>query len=171
MKRPISEATLKRRRKQIRNERKNQMRKPISKALRLQVYDKYDGRCAYCGKPLKPEEMQVDHILAYASCDNFGETTVRDKVRDMVADGSMNAIENLMPACRACNFYKSTDDIEGFRRRLLTELEHTCRSSFQTRLAMQYGMITYTAWSGEFYFEKIEKQKENSSFDFIKNCK
>jgi 5-methylcytosine-specific restriction endonuclease McrA len=166
MKRPISEATLKRRRKQIRNERKNQMRKPISKALRLQVYEKYDGHCAYCGKPLKPEEMQVDHIYPYGRVD-YGDP----KAMQMVDDGSMNAIENLMPACRACNFYKSMDNIEGFRRRLLTELEHTCRATFQTRLAMQYGMITYTAWSGEFYFEKIEKQKENASFDFIKNCK
>ncbi len=142
------------------------MRKPISKALRLQVYEKYDGHCAYCGKPLKPEEMQVDHIYPYGRVD-YGDP----KAMQMVDDGSMNAIENLMPACRACNFYKSMDNIEGFRRRLLTELEHTCRATFQTRLAMQYGMITYTAWSGEFYFEKIEKQKENASFDFIKNCK
>lgn len=142
------------------------MRKPISKALRLQVYDKYDGHCAYCGKPLKPEEMQVDHIYPYGRVD-YGDP----KAMQMVDDGSMNAIENLMPACRACNFYKSMDNIEGFRRRLLTELEHTCRSSFQTRLAMQYGMITYTVWSGEFYFEKREKEKQNASFEYVKKCK
>ncbi len=142
------------------------MRKPISKALRLQVYDKYDGHCAYCGKPLKPEEMQVDHIYPYGRVD-YGDP----KAMQMVDDGSMNAIENLMPACRACNFYKSMDNIEGFRRRLLTELEHTCRATFQTRLAMQYGMITYTAWSGEFYFEKREKEKQNASFEYVKNCK
>ncbi|MBR4620548.1 MAG: HNH endonuclease [Salinivirgaceae bacterium] len=142
------------------------MRKPISKALRLQVYEKYDGHCAYCGKPLKPEEMQVDHIYPYGRVD-YGDP----KAMQMVDDGSMNAIENLMPACRACNFYKSMDNIEGFRRRLLTELEHTCRATFQTRLAMQYGMITYTAWSGEFYFEKREKEKQNVSFEYVKNCK
>lgn len=30
---------------------------------RMLVYDKYGGRCAYCGRELRPDEMQVDHIV------------------------------------------------------------------------------------------------------------
>ena len=41
-------------------------RKPISKAMRQKVYDKYDGHCAYCGRKIKMREMQVDHIIPIA---------------------------------------------------------------------------------------------------------
>ena len=38
-------------------------RKPIPKSLRLKVYDKYRGHCAYCGKEIVMKDMQVDHII------------------------------------------------------------------------------------------------------------
>lgn len=134
-------------------------RKPISKKLRLEVYNKYQGHCAYCGREIKLQEMQVDHIvpLAYSI---YGPREKAEKVCQMFDDESINSIKNLMPACRACNFYKGINDIERFRERIKSELEHTCRQSFQTRLAMQYGMIKYVSWEGVFYFEKIEKEKE-----------
>lgn len=133
-------------------------RKAVSKKMRLQVYNKYQGRCAYCGREIKLQEMQVDHIipLAYSI---YGPKEQANKVREMFEDGSINSLENLMPACRACNFYKGINDTERFRERIKSELEHTCRQSFQTRLAMQYGMIKYTPWDGVFYFEKIEKEE------------
>ena len=36
--------------------------KAIPKKIRQQVYDKYNGRCAYCGCKLEYKDMQVDHI-------------------------------------------------------------------------------------------------------------
>lgn len=129
-------------------------RKPLSKAIRQQVYQKYNGHCAYCGKEIKITEMQVDHIIPI-SHSIYGPRQEAEKVRQMFADGSINEIDNLMPACRACNFYKGMGNIEQFRQRILEQLSHSCRSSFQTRLAMQYGMITYKPWDGKFYFEKL----------------
>ena len=115
-------------------------RKPIPKATRQQVYDKYHGHCAYCGRKIEMKEMQVDHIIPIAySC--YGPRDKAEEVRKMFEDESINAIGNLMPACRACNFYKSINDIERFRNRIKSELDHTCRHSFQTRLAMQYGIM------------------------------
>ena len=129
-------------------------RKPISKAMRKMVYEKYHGHCAYCGKEIEMKDMQVDHItpIAYSI---YGPRQQAEKVRQMFEDGSINGIDNLMPACRACNFYKGINDIEHFRQRIFSELDHTCRSSFQTRLAMQYGMIEYKTWDGKFYFETV----------------
>lgn len=134
------------------------MRKPLLKALRQQVYNKYNGHCAYCGKEIKMSEMQVDHATAFAQ-QWYAKKEKCDEVKQMIADDSINNIDNLMPACRACNFYKGINDIDGLRRRILTDLEHTCRSTFQTRLAMQYGMIEYKPWDGKFYFEKGGKKK------------
>ncbi len=34
----------------------------MTKAKRFQVYNKYGGRCAYCGKKIEYKDMQVDHI-------------------------------------------------------------------------------------------------------------
>lgn len=130
-------------------------RKPISKATRRLVYEKYAGHCAYCGRELKMNEMQVDHIIPVMKS-YYGIKEDALKVRQMIEDGSFNSIDNFMPSCRACNYYKSMSDIEGLRRRILTELEHTCRSTFQTKLAMQYGIIEYKEWDGKFYFEKVK---------------
>jgi 5-methylcytosine-specific restriction endonuclease McrA len=38
-------------------------RKAISKKMRLEVYNKYNGHCAYCGKELEYKDMQVDHLI------------------------------------------------------------------------------------------------------------
>ena len=136
-------------------------RKTISKSMRQQVYDKYHGHCAYCGRKIEMKEMQVDHIIPIAySC--YGPRDKAEEVRKMFEDESINAIGNLMPACRACNFYKGINDIERFRNRIKSELDHTCRQSFQTRLAMQYGIIKYEPWDGKFYFER---QQENDFDD------
>lgn len=133
-------------------------RKQIPKAIRQQVYNKYNGRCAYCGKEIAYKDMQVDHIIPIAhSC--YGPRDKAEKVRKMFEDGSINAIDNLMPACRACNFYKGINDIEGFRNRIKSELDHTCRASFQVRLAMQYGILEYKPWDGKFYFERLKVEK------------
>lgn len=112
--------------------------KPIPKSLREEVYKKYDGHCAYCGKELEYKDMQVDHVKS---------VYLNEGVQD-------DSIDNLMPSCRMCNYYKDILDIDNFRRKIREELSHTCQSSFQTRLAMKYGMITYTDWDGKFYFEK-----------------
>lgn len=34
------------------------------KRIRELVYQKYDGHCAYCGREIAMEDMQVDHIIS-----------------------------------------------------------------------------------------------------------
>ena len=38
-------------------------RKPLKKLEREQVYLKYNGHCAYCGKNIAYKDMQVDHLV------------------------------------------------------------------------------------------------------------
>lgn len=35
----------------------------ISKSKREEVYQKYNGHCAYCGREIAYKDMQVDHFL------------------------------------------------------------------------------------------------------------
>lgn len=86
-------------------------RKAISKAMRQQVYDSLNGHCGYCGCKITIKEMQVDHIEA---------VYLHEKELEAGKAQEINSIENYMPACRACNFYKSTMSVEKFRKQLET---------------------------------------------------
>lgn len=131
------------------------IRKAISKAQRIKIYEKYNGHCAYCGCAIKLEEMQVDHLVA------VGRVFYSDKEADeMMRNGEINKDANLMPSCRQCNFYKSMEDIEAFRNILKNVLQRTCINTFQAKLALKYGMISQHEWDGIFYFEKLNDHKQ-----------
>lgn len=117
-------------------------RKPISKKLREQVYQKYNGHCAYCGCELEIKDMQVDHVLSVARA-----KWIKDEL-------DLNNIDNLMPSCRSCNYYKDTCSIETFRKNLSTLMERV-RKQYIFRLAEKYGMVQEMNWDGKFYFEKV----------------
>ena len=116
-------------------------RKSISKATRQKVYEKYGRRCAYCGCRLTMKEMQVDHINAVYTHEN---------------DAGLNDIENLMPACRACNFYKSTFGIEEFRKRIETTLNRLEKLLIY-RIAKKYELVRQSGTHVEFWFEKLNR--------------
>ena len=120
-------------------------RKPISKKLREQVYKKYNGHCAYCGCELEIKDMQVDHVLSVARA-----KWIKDEL-------NLNNIDNLMPSCRACNYYKDTYSIETFRKNLSTLMERV-RKQYIFRLAEKYGMVQEMNWDGKFYFEKVNDE-------------
>lgn len=122
--------------------------KPITKAKRIEVWNKYDHHCAYCGYKLEYKDMQVDHINSvYTRCDYKKEKTLDE----------INEIDNLMPACRQCNLYKSTFDLEEFRNRLTSVMMKNLQKTFQYRLALKYGLIKENINPIEFYFEKLIK--------------
>lgn len=115
-------------------------RKQIAQKIRKQVYQKYNGHCAYCGCKLEYKDMQVDHVISV-----YGK------------DGS-NDLDNLMPTCRMCNFYKSTFSLEEFRKQLET-MHERLRKPFIYRLALKYGLIEEHKKKIEFFFER-EKENE-----------
>lgn len=107
----------------------------FSKKIRQQVYDKYGGHCAYCGREIAYKDMQVDHIhpLYY---------------------GGDNDIVNLNPACRMCNFRKGTLYIENFRKEILYQVEGVCKT-FQGRMSLAYGLLQRIDKPIVFYFETL----------------
>ena len=108
----------------------------FGKDVRIAVHAKCHGHCAYCGTPITMREMQIDHVTA-------------------LDRGGDNSLSNLLPACRQCNFYKSTLDLEQFRRELMNTLPRRTSQLFNVRLAIKYGYyIVGNGWDGLFYFEK-----------------
>lgn len=115
-------------------------RKPISKIVRQHVYEKYNGHCAYCGCELDIKDMQVDHL----------DSVYRAECEGREVD---NSIDNFMPACRQCNFYKGTSTIYEFRKKI-TNLKRTALIAFQVRLAQKYGIMRAQSYKGKVFVYK-----------------
>ena len=109
-------------------------RKALSKEMRAQVYAMYGGHCAYCGKEVDITEMQVDHVQA-------------------VYLGGNDEMENYRPACRQCNFYKSTMSTEGLREQL-SLIPGRLEKLLTFRLALAHGLVRITGKPVKFYFEE-----------------
>ena len=112
-------------------------RKSLSKNMRREVYEMYGGHCAYCGREIDIKEMQVDHVQS-------------------VYLGGEDERSNYRPACRSCNFYKSTMSVEGLREQLGL-IAGRLEKLFIFRLALAYGLIQLTGRPVKFYFEGHER--------------
>lgn len=127
---------------------------------RQKIHEKYNGRCAYCGCEITIKEMQVDHVIPQS---NFYWHTRANNyfVPDFLKHvDEVNHPDNLMPTCRACNFYKGEFSLSTFRNQLATTLKANIEKPFQFRLGLKYGMVEIKEWDRKFYFEKkLNKQQ------------
>ena len=124
-------------------------RKPISKKEREEIYNKTNGRCAYCGTEIDFKGFHADHIKPVRKYENNPD------------DESMEHIDNKLPACRSCNLYKSTLELEEFREYLQGLLDRLAKQHVIYNIAKRYGMITEIRDPITFYFEKLQNEQEN----------
>ena len=112
-------------------------RRRLTDAERRAVYAKTNGRCAYCGRKMTFGEMAVDHVV---SLHNRG------------ADD----LSNMVPACRACNYYKRGSNPDGFRRKLKRAFAKDVKCAFVEELER-----SYDGWDGVFYFERRQGDNDD----------
>lgn len=146
--------------------------KTVPKKIRKQVFNKYDGHCAYCGCKLTLKEMQVDHMYSvyHAELNKNEEAVSVDDLEDVKGNvkylrekaSHVDDIENLMPACRQCNFYKGAMDLEFFRHALETTLYTNTIKPFQFRLAEKYDLVKKSPHKILFYFEKVDNKTNDT---------
>lgn len=116
-------------------------RRKLSVAERQEVYDKMHGHCAYCGTKITIKQMQVDHVIPLDGWSQKGTDT----------------LDNMFPACRSCNHYKSRSTLEGFRK-MLEHMPHVLmRDSVTYKNAVRYGLVSPTPRPIVFYFEKARE--------------
>ena len=99
------------------------------------VYEKYGGRCAYCGNSIEFKDMQVDHIFPQrlGGTDDFG---------------------NLNPSCRLCNHYKRANKLETFRS-MIEAIPRKLDKIYIYRVGKRYGLVEDDIIPVQFYFEKV----------------
>lgn len=125
--------------------------KAVPKKTRMALYEKYNHRCAYCGCGLEYKDMQVDHVKSVYANTDFKQTMTEEE---------MYSEENLLPACRQCNFYKSTMTLEDFRERIRITMMDNLQKNFGYRLALKYGLIEENPKDIVFYFETLNGNSE-----------
>lgn len=119
-------------------------RKQFSRTTKEVVLHKFGDRCSYCGCPLTIKTMQVDHVCPV---DIYGDN---------------HGIDNLLPSCRCCNFFKSNDSITSFRRHLMRMVGTMHRRDSLFRMMERFGFIDITRPPVHFWFEEYLEGRETA---------
>ena len=118
----------------------------FGKKMREAVYAKYDGHCAYCGRPIEIKDMQVDHFRPLRAWDG--------------GDAGSSDLSNLMPSCRMCNHYKRANSLETFRR-YIAEIPRKLRENYIYKVGVVYGNVVENVKQIKFYFEEMEEKEQD----------
>jgi len=138
----------------------------ISKNLRLRVYNKYGGRCAYSGTVLK-DDWQVDHYYPVRYCESVLPSVLPKIAEKEITDP--NVFHNLMPAQRIINHYKRALLPDEFRTWYLGGLHERLQKlpknprvkksirhkAYLLEVAAYFNITPQQPFSGVFYFERL----------------
>jgi len=114
---------------------------------RLEIYNKYQGHCAYCGRKITFKQMQVDHYWPkYLAHFQPGQKNHRP--------------DNLMPSCQKCNIHKHRMKPEEWRLELARQVT-MLRKNAQFNRALIFGQIEITEKPIIFYFEQLNRRIKN----------
>ncbi len=152
----------------------------MKKSDRQKVYDKFGGRCAYCGNELvkgwhvdeiEPVIRNKKWVAAHwgegeKETSDCNKETHPDKIFRKWIDGKFVSagcefpenfrVENQNPACASCNINKHSGSLEDFRKLIVGFMKHLNEVSTQYKIAKRYGLITETNIEVKFYFETIK---------------
>lgn len=119
-------------------------RKTISKKVRIEIYNKYNGHCAYCGKKIDYKDMQVDHLIP-----------VQRERWKRYSEEEIECFENYMPACRRCNHYKRAHSLEVFRKMIEEIPAKLFRDNYIYKVGLDYSLLETHEHKIKFFFEQV----------------
>lgn len=120
----------------------------IKKEVRIEVFNKFNQKCAYCGCLISFEKFHIDHIKPIFRGYKDGEIGIQK---------GTNTIENLNPSCASCNSSKSTFSIEKWRKELELKASRIRRDSSTFRILERFNLVAQVNEKVFFYFEKNER--------------
>lgn len=132
----------------------------MKKADRQKIFDKYGGKCAYCGYELQ-KGWHVDEVepirrgRLYVKDDN-GMRLYKDGeavTKPTIMHPERLHLDNQNPACASCNINKHSESLEQFRKNIAAYMKHLNEISTQYKIAKRYGLIQETGIEVKFYFE------------------
>lgn len=125
----------------------------LRKAERAELFERFNGRCAYCGEHLG-ERWCADHV------EPIIRETKYQRGKGFVQTGAMlrpqlDTLENMMPSCAPCNIHKGSYSLESWRLELGRLLGVLNRNYPTYRMAKRIGLIEEAEPVAiKFYFER-----------------
>jgi 5-methylcytosine-specific restriction endonuclease McrA len=137
----------------------------MKKSDRELVFNKFNGKCAYCGCELQKgwhvdELLPVRRGLEYVKDENGSR--IWDANKGKYGDYKTIAtvmhperfhIDNQMPACASCNINKHSMTLEDFRNLISGFMKHLNEVNTQYKIAKRYGLVKEEIKPIVFYFE------------------
>jgi 5-methylcytosine-specific restriction endonuclease McrA len=127
----------------------------ISKKTREQVFNKCNGKCAYCGNPLE-KGWHVDHFEAKRRINEWDSEKRKFIYTGNDYNEAKDHIGNYMPSCASCNINKHSMSLEEFRDLIQNFVNSLNKTSVQYKIAKRYGLLQETPKPVVFYFETIK---------------
>lgn len=119
------------------------------------IFNKYGGKCAYCGEPLQ-KGWHIDELKPIRR--NYNEDYDYNKRKWIRKNtGCLHperlTMQNQMPSCASCNINKHSGSLEDFRKLISGFMHHLNNISTQYKIAKRYGLIKEEIKPIVFYFE------------------
>ncbi len=120
------------------------------------IYNKFNGRCAYCCVDLQ-KGWHVDEMLPVRR--NFKRNPDTMARNQWIFDGTYEHperfhIDNQVPSCPSCNINKHSMSVDEFRALIFGFITSLNRDSTQYKIAKRYGLISENIKSVVFLFEE-----------------
>jgi len=117
------------------------MKKKLTKKERKEIYNKYNGHCAYCGRAINFNNFHVDHLKSVREIGGTMDNPEND------------TINNMMPSCITCNIRKGSGTLEYFRKEMESSVDRLRKYSSAFRFAELYSQVKVTPKDIVFFFE------------------
>ena len=129
----------------------------LKKAQREALFEKFGGKCAYCGCELQ-KGFHADHI----------EPLVRNWWNGTSEHPERETFDNYNPSCAPCNIQKNSDTLEQFRSNIKQFVESLNSYSTQYKFAKKYGLLKETEIEVKFFFETYNQENPDYCIcDFV----
>jgi 5-methylcytosine-specific restriction endonuclease McrA len=116
------------------------------------IFDKFGGKCAYCGCELQ-KGWHVDHIQPIVRDFKYSKHKSRFEHTGYCRNPENENLDNYNPSCASCNIQKNSFTLEQFRNNIKQFVNSLNQYSTQYKFAKRYGLITETNIDVIFYFE------------------
>ncbi|NIG20562.1 HNH endonuclease [Pantoea sp. Al-1710] len=131
---------------------------------RSELHMKFGGRCAYCGCELPEKGWHADHVEPiYRGVTQHRYVNEEKKIVTVNVEQrreKLDVLENMVPACKPCNLFKSVWSVEQFREQIALQAQRAMNYSVNARTAERFGQIKLTPSPVVFWFEQYQEAED-----------
>lgn len=126
----------------------------MKKTDRELIFNKYDGKCAYCGCELT-KGWHADHIEPIVRDFIYNKNKQRFETNGIYRNPENENLQNYNPSCPSCNIQKNSYTLEQFRENIKQFINSLNQYSTQYKFAKKYGLVYETDIEVKFHFETV----------------